>query len=167
MKECILQDHYTEQWSGQLCPLPAERGDISCRPIMWRCRLRSAWPASRPTRILKSFLGRFRVKRAHEWLDSWRKSLTCLHPERVQSETSSWMIRFLKKKFNLSTSRKLMPQSTPSADTAADGFRLSYSMHKLKFNHIRNSQTTTSVCFHLLDTWSCRDLDFWPFDTNA
>jgi len=52
-----------------------------CRPITWRCRLRFVWPVSRPTRILKSFLGRFRVKRARERSSSWRKSLACLHSD--------------------------------------------------------------------------------------
>ena len=41
------------------------------RPIMWSCWLRPACPVSRPTRILKSFLGRFRAKQARERSNSW------------------------------------------------------------------------------------------------
>jgi len=71
MRECILQEyssgealeHCTELWSGQLC---WGQRKSWCRPIMWRCRLRSAWPVSRPSRILKSFPGRFRAKWARE-----------------------------------------------------------------------------------------------------
>ena len=49
------------------------------RPIILRCRLRSAWPVSNPTRILKSFFSRLKAKRARTLTGVFKNSLACLH----------------------------------------------------------------------------------------
>jgi len=49
------------------------------RPMILRCRLRSAWSVSNPTRFLKSFFSGLKAKRARPLSGVFKNSLACLH----------------------------------------------------------------------------------------
>ena len=65
--------------------------------------MRSAWPVRSPTRIFKSFLAKFRAKRAREWSGRCRKYFACLQPD------DSWM------------PQSILFAKSPRADRAVDG----------------------------------------------